>query len=638
VRRHVWLVDYPMHEGCNARTWVCVETKHDFDFPSDAYFITGLEQFPARISEAELQKRASGNYEVFEPVRAENAPLKLYAGQHEIRFHDWGDQECCLPKGSVRATLIGKLVGNETDTVDNLPPADGEPVIIPTSQDLPQQQKPSLPSKQPVGKPATHPSLYLQPGDILIFEEVLGPKTGNPADADPKHRHAVRLTAVYPGHDPLEPDKALAEIEWAEEDALPFPLCLSARQSAPPCDIINDISIARGNLILVDHGRTVDEALPVAPVQKMIAGCDCLGGEMAATAVPGRYEPVLARTPLTFSQPIPPDLPAARLLSQDERQALPGITLTGERPDGKSSTWVAQRDLLNSKGNDHHVVTEIDNDGRAHLRFGNDELGQRPAAGTQFQATYRIGNGPAGNLGAEAIQHLVYRDTSPAGEVTAIRNPLPASGGTAPEPLAEVRLFAPHTFRKRLERAITPQDYADIVLREFPHKVQRAAAQLHWNGSWHEMLVAVDPLGREEADSALLDAIAGMLHRYRRIGHEVVVRSAQLVPLDIGFRVCVAPGYLRGHVKAALLDVFSNFFHPDNLTFGEGIYLSKLAAVAQAVPGVASVTVTKLQRMYEPPNGEIENGVLPISPLEIARLDNDPSFPEHGQFFPDMGG
>ena len=25
VRRHVRLVDYPMHDGCNARAWVCAE-------------------------------------------------------------------------------------------------------------------------------------------------------------------------------------------------------------------------------------------------------------------------------------------------------------------------------------------------------------------------------------------------------------------------------------------------------------------------------------------------------------------------------------------------------------------------------------------------------------------------------------
>jgi hypothetical protein len=161
------------------------------------------------------------------------------------------------------------------------------------------------------------------------------------------------------------------------------------------------------------------------------------------------------------------------------------------------------------------------------------------------------------------------------------------------------------------------------------------------------MLVAVDPLGREEADAALLKEIEERLYRYRRIGHDLVVHSAKRVPLDIKLLICVLPGYLRGHVKAALLDVFSNrmlpdgrlgFFHSDNLTFGEGIYLSKLVAAAQAVPGVESVKVNKLQRLYEPPNGEIENGVLPLGPLEIARVDNDPSFPENGRLILDVRG
>jgi hypothetical protein len=41
--------------------------------------------------------------------------------------------------------------------------------------------------------------------------------------------------------------------------------------------------------------------------------------------------------------------------------------------------------------------------------------------------------------------------------------------------------------------------------------------------------------------------------------------------------------------------------------------------------------VTTLQRLYEGDHGELENGILPLGPLEIARLDNDPSFPEHGR-------
>ena len=89
-----------------------------------------------------------------------------------------------------------------------------------------------------------------------------------------------------------------------------------------------------------------------------------------------------------------------------------------------------------------------------------------------------------------------------------------------------------------------------------------------------------------------------------------------------------------------MLEVFNNrileggkrgFFHPDNLTFGEGVYLSKIVAAAQAVTGVESVTVERFHRLFEAPNHEIENGVLPLRNSEIAQLDNDPNYPEHGK-------
>jgi hypothetical protein len=184
-------------------------------------------------------------------------------------------------------------------------------------------------------------------------------------------------------------------------------------------------------------------------------------------------------------------------------------------------------------------------------------------------------------------------------------------------------------------------------LAEQHARLQRAAATLRWTGSWYEVLLAIDPAGKLEADESLLLEIAGSLYRYRRIGHDLVVKPARYVPLDIAMTVCVLPHYLRGHIKAALLDLFSNrtlpdgrrgFFHPDNLTFGEGIHLSKLVEAAQAVSGVESVTMTKLERLFEGPNRELENGILPLGPLEIARLDNDPNFPEHGRLVSDVRG
>jgi hypothetical protein len=61
-------------------------------------------------------------------------------------------------------------------------------------------------------------------------------------------------------------------------------------------------------------------------------------------------------------------------------------------------------------------------------------------------------------------------------------------------------------------------------------------------------------------------------------------------------------------------------------------------AAAQGVPGMESLTVKKLERLFEGSNHEIENGILPIGSLEVARLDNDPSFPENGRLALHMGG
>ncbi len=84
VRRHVRLVDYLMHEGCNARTWLFVDTNgSDTSLdPEDVYFITGLnDALPVSskmLTDVDLQGISSSDYEVFEPLF--DAPLFLRSG------------------------------------------------------------------------------------------------------------------------------------------------------------------------------------------------------------------------------------------------------------------------------------------------------------------------------------------------------------------------------------------------------------------------------------------------------------------------------------------------------------------------------------------------------------------------------
>jgi predicted phage baseplate assembly protein len=267
-------------------------------------------------------------------------------------------------------------------------------------------------------------------------------------------------------------------------------------------------------------------------------------------------------------------------------------------------------------------------------------LGREPAVGSSFTATYRMGNGPVGNVGATVLGRVV---TNLDG-ITNARNPLPATGGTAPEPIEQVRLYAPQAFRTQ-ERAVTEADYA-VTAQRHPD-VQRAAATRRWTGSWYTMFVTIDRKGGRAVDEEFENDLRAFLERFRMAGYDLEVDAPLFVPLDIALTVCVAPDYFRSHVKQTLLETFSNtdlpdgrrgFFHPDNFTFGQPVYLSQIIAAAMRVPGVTWVRSTSFQRWGQDPRGELENGVITFGRLEIARLDNDPNEPENGRIEFEMKG
>ncbi|PTM94781.1 putative baseplate assembly protein [Streptomyces sp. VMFN-G11Ma] len=815
VRRHVRLIDYAMHDGCTARAYVTVRTAGDTTLAPGTFRFASVDvrsldphdrPEPGPVIDendlGDLDER--GSVEVFEPVLAAD-PLELKVAHNAIRLWTWGGEVCTLPKGATSATLRDEWDDPET---------------------------------------CRDRQLALTPGDLLILEEVKGPRTGTPGDQDPSHRQAVRLTSVTPGVDRIE-DQPVLEVTWAAEDALRFPLCLTTR-GGRDCLPVEDVTLARGNVVLVDHGRTLTglpetatvppEPAVVAPCDRPAFGCDdpaegnaparlinsltdrtesgealvpddvrelfqvvgeaatvragigleragqrhervvpgtayaqaaALRTLLAQSVYPGikpRFRPVLGRSPVVQAVPFPdpqtvaagqaeriaaipgrvrqrlvelwrsardrdglsdeeiaeltvvyglktieryelrthpvralrellhrndelldaklrrveilaararagtvldghiaweiahswgpayaaglhPDEPVLRgsataAADQDPRKALPAV-----RVEDGEQTWVPRRDLLHSGPRDRHFVGELQDDGRLALRFGDGRHGARPAPGTRLALQYRRGGGHAGNVGAEAINHLVVQSDCERPPAAEVRNPLPATGGVEPEPAEQARQLAPLDLRRTRQRAVTAEDYAALACA-LPG-VQRAAAEIRWTGSVQEAHVAIDSYGSAEPSAGLLARVEQSLEAYRRIGHDLVVGPARLVPLDIRLNVCAAPGHQHGQILAELYRVLGNgrltdgrlgFFHPDALTFGEPVRLSRLVAVAAAVPGVRSVEVTRLRRLFEQERGEREDGVLRLGPLEIATCDNDPDRPENGLLAIALGG
>lgn len=620
VRRHGRLVDYTLGEGCNARAFVVLEVGAAVTWQAhDVVFTTAFPGAPPPggpplLAEEVPLPAATGHgpaHRWFEPPADGPSVLRFRPEHNAIRLHTWGDRECCLAAGATSATLVDE-------------------------------------------------GLDLHPGDLLVLEEVLGPRTGVPGDADPTRRHVVRLATVGEPVDDVVAKVTVREVGWGRDDALPFSLCLSA-VGGEDCHLVEDVTLARGNVVLVDDGVTVEERLPSCPHPPTRIECAAECDPVRTPVVDRRWTPVLARPDLTFAEPLPGldrcghPVSAATLLRRDPRVALPQVRLSVPE---RGEHWTARRDLLSSGPDDRDFVVEMEADRAAHLRFGDDVLGEAVEPGTEFHARYRVGAGPAGNVGAETIVHVALRGRREDVVVRA-RNPLAATGGALPESTADAKLRIPVALRAVRERAVTADDYAELAERAAGGRVQRAAAVLAWTGSWYEADVALDPRGGGDDEGGCgcgggcggprrhdgCDAddpaalVEEALARARRLGHDVRVSTAELVPVDLELTVCVCPDSLAAHVKAALLEELSDevladgrlgFFHPDRWTFGDPLHVSSILAAAHTVPGVESAEVTRLRRQGDVDRGERTAGVLRVGPGEIVLLSGDRVLPRRG--------
>lgn len=324
-------------------------------------------------------------------------------------------------------------------------------------------------------------------------------------------------------------------------------------------------------------------------------------------------------------------LSAFDLMNYDASEATPSITLKGTY-DETVTTWTPLPDLLESGPEDANFVVEIESNGVARLRFGDNTNGRFPDSGTVFTASYRIGNGTAGNVGAESLTYF-------AGDprIQACTNPLPAAGGVDPETCDQICRRAPQAFMTQ-ERAVSMADYESVT--ESSPQVKQAVAELRWTGSWYTVFIAAEPENAGNLTPALQKALTRLVNRYRLAGQDVQLESPQYVPLEIKLTVCVDPDYFQADVKQALLAVLGSqlqangqpgYFNPDSFSFGETVYLSPIYAAARQVAGVTSVTASVFQPQGVATKSYLKRGEIPLGALQIAQMDNDPSYPNHGQ-------
>ncbi len=432
----------------------------------------------------------------------------------------------------------------------------------------------------------------------LVIEQAKDPESGNPAGRDPNRRQLLRLIDAKVATDPQNPALGIVTVTWNSDDALRWDFCF-IEPAAP--DQPRDISMFHGNIVAATSGAQFSQTL--VPVETPWGSVCALQTD----------RPVLYTA-------TPPDgaTPTLSTLS---------VTV-GADP------WQEKISLVHSEPEDKHFAVETDEQLRTIIRFGNDVNGASVKATATVVAKWRAGLGLDGNVGRDRLAYIV-EGIPTAVAITSVWNPFDATDGRAPEPPAEIRRNAPEAYRQHQLRAVTLADY--VARAEEVEKVQRAAAQYQWTGSWRTVRVTIDPLGGELLTPELAAAVAEHLEPLRLIGEDLEIRPPAYVPLRIELTVCLRDDVWPEDVRYAILEELSDgftadgrlaLFNPDNWTFGQPLFESEIAGRLERVGGVEHIARLEITRWDSASPGD--GRFVEVAGNEIISVRNDPDHMEKG--------
>lgn len=312
-------------------------------------------------------------------------------------------------------------------------------------------------------------------------------------------------------------------------------------------------------------------------------------------------------------------------------------TVTDPRTGAIAEAWVRWENRPNlyfSGPDDRHCTIERSG---GRVIFGDGVHGRVPPIGSDNirAVRYNSGGGVGGNVPAGAISQIL--SGVPAAGVT---NPRAAEGGANGESTEAVRIRAPQVLLHR-NQALSLGDYEALARAASPAvAVARAIPVTHPSGrpaaGW--VKVIIQPHGQEPRPQPSF-GLRRQVERYlasripASMGGQISVVGPDYLPVGVEARVAPLDPFRAGEVHDGVVRALLAFLHPvtggpDGMGWpsGRDVYLSDVAAVVEAIPGVDYVETLNLL-LDGAPGGEFvaipADRIVVAGPLRITITGNE---------------
>lgn len=265
----------------------------------------------------------------------------------------------------------------------------------------------------------------------------------------------------------------------------------------------------------------------------------------------------------------------------------------------------------------------------AEVSFGDGLRGARPPRGVRIVVDYDTSHGRGGNVPEGAIK---AGPNLPPG--FRVRNPIATWGGADAEQVSDGEKQIARHLQHR-DRLVTGADFETLALRTPSVSVARVDVLPAFHpelslepgdapGAVTLMLVPRhDPRQPEApvADESFLRAVAEFLEPRRLVTTEIVLRSANYVPIWVSLGIKLVPGAVAAQVTRDVEQAVRAFLSPlpapgrRGWPLRKAVYPQEVAAAVSRVDGVAWVNEVRLSN-----GGSAEDQPLAMEKLELPRL------------------
>jgi len=256
-----------------------------------------------------------------------------------------------------------------------------------------------------------------------------------------------------------------------------------------------------------------------------------------------------------------------------------------------NEAWEYVDSFVEYSESDKIYSAEIDAWQRGKISFGDGKNGAVPEKNARIYVTYRVGGGIRGNVAPNTITSVrdVAKDADGNTIPVKITNEDWASGGSEPESINHIKLYAPRYFKTQ-DRCVTQDDYETFAV--YYGGIAKAKAVVRErSGEANIIRIYVLSYGQKSSSVAvpnetLKNNLLEYLENYKMLTDWIEIKNGTWKAVDFSGEITILDGFNAADILEKINAALNSLMDIDSREMGETLRISDVYAIIDNIEGV----------------------------------------------------